>query len=575
MNSRNPVYTLKNECHDCYKCIRECFVKAIRIENGYASIIPEKCITCGHCVLICPVNAKKTRDDLSAAKELLRTKKNVYVSLAPSWTGLFDFSAENLIESFKKLGVQGVSETALGAQEVSAGVARMLSSTEKGLFISSACPVMVDFIRLYMPQYTSYITPLPSPALTHAAMIKTWFGEDTGIIFVGPCIAKKNEADHNTSLIDVSLTFTEMINWFKSENIDPWKKTEGKSSSFIPESSFEGSLYPLEGGMNETLKRYGCQNNVRLINISSIKNFKKALEGLDPSQLQQPVFIEALACEGGCANGPGVTCSKPGISVISNILSATRSRKITPLNASLQVNRHYRPNPVEKKEYSPEKIKTAMESIGKYGIEDELNCGGCGYDTCRKLAEALIDKEAEPSMCVSNMRRIALKKANAILRCMPSAVVIVDSALSIVEANDAFAKMFAGELYDFFKSRPEGMCGAALEKMFPCRDIFETALNQGSEIHREHYPVNEKLYDISVFSIEQKQIVGAVITDVTKNEMRRDQIARRAQKVIKKNISVVQEIASLLGEHMADTEMLLSSIAEGYETGKKRPPHEN
>lgn len=574
MNSRYPVYTLKNECHDCYKCIRECSVKAIRIENGYASIIPEKCIACGHCVLICPVNAKKSRDDLSAAKALLKTKTRVYVSLAPSWAGLFDFPAGNLIEAFKKLGIKGVSETALGAQEVSAGVAQMLSSADKGLFISSACPVMVDYIRLYIPEYTPCITPLPSPALTHAAMIKKWFGEDTGIIFVGPCIAKKNEADKNAALIDVSLTFTEMLSWFKSENIDPWKKPENKTSSFVPESSFEGALYPLEGGMNETLKQCGVLNKVRLINISSIKNVRKALEGLDPAELQQPVFIEALACEGGCANGPGIASSKPGITVINNILSSARSRKHKPAGTFSAAGMSYDSRPVKKKEYSPEEINAAMQSIGKYGIEDELNCGGCGYDTCRKLAEALISKEAEPSMCISNMRRIAMKKANAILRCMPSAVVIVDSALLIVEANDAFAKMFAGDMYDFFKSRPEGMSGADLEKLFPCRDIFETALNLGSEIHKEHYPVNDRLYDITVFSIEQKQIVGAVITDVTKTEMRRDQIARRAQKVIRKNISVVQEIASLLGEHMADTEMLLSSIAEGYETGKKRPPHD-
>ena len=185
MNNQYPVYTLTNECHDCYKCIRECPVKAIKIENGHASVIPEKCIACGNCVKACPSNAKRVRSDIDKAKNLILAQKDVYVSLAPSWRASFENSAEKMIALLKQLGFKDVSETALGAQEVSIKTAQMLNNSEKGLFISSACPVIVDYIRLYKPEYTKYITPVGSPLMTHAKMLKETYGNDISIVFIG------------------------------------------------------------------------------------------------------------------------------------------------------------------------------------------------------------------------------------------------------------------------------------------------------------------------------------------------------------------------------------------------------
>ena len=147
MDKQNPVYTLVNECHDCYKCVRECHVKAIKIEDGHASVIPDKCIACGACVKACPAGAKRVRGDVDKIRKLLLSKKDVYVSLAPSWSGVFEIPAEKMISILKRLGFKEVSETALGAEEVSIKTAEMLNNAEKGLFISSACPVIVDFIR--------------------------------------------------------------------------------------------------------------------------------------------------------------------------------------------------------------------------------------------------------------------------------------------------------------------------------------------------------------------------------------------------------------------------------------------
>ncbi len=568
MNTDYPIYTLKNECVDCYKCVRECHMKAIRIENGHASVIPEKCIACGHCVLICPSEAKKIRNDINKARALLSTDKRVFVSLAPSWAGYWDCGAEKLITAFKKLGFDGVSETALGAQEVSIEVTKLLSKRENKIHISSACPAIVDYVRLYMPQYTEFITPVASPAMTHAKLLKKRYGEEISVVFVGPCIAKKNEADRNPELIDVSLTFDEVAQWFLQDGIDPMQiepLSEENEVKFVPKKAYEGAYYPIEGGMNKTIRLSGCAKDIQLVSVSSVDAFRHSLENLDPSKVDRPIFIEALACSGGCANGPCKNPNKAGIITMSDILRTVKLRDDVPSEPEVVVNASFEACPQNTQKYTAEQIEEAMAGIGKHGVEDELNCGGCGYDTCRQLAEALLSGDAEPSMCVSYMRKLAIRKASAMLRSMPSAIVMADANLNIIETNEAFVRMFAPDLIDIFKDRPEGLAGGALDRVVPFTDLFKRTIKSGKDIHKERYPVGKNLYDITVFEIDRNKIVGAVITDVTKTEMKREQIARKAHEVIEKNIATVQNIACLLGEHMVETELLLSQIEQGYE----------
>lgn len=571
MEKQNPVYTLKNECNDCYKCIRGCHIKSIRIQGGSASVINEKCIACGHCVTICPAGAKKVRNDINIVKALLLTGKKVYVSLAPSWAGVYNISKEKMIAVLKKLGFTGVSETAIGAQEVSIQTAKILNSENKGLFISSACPVIDDYIRMYKPEFAKHITPIASPALTHCGFMKDKLGDDIKIVFIGPCIAKKNEADSHPDLMSVALTFDELNYWIKEEFIDIENIEVDESCHFVPENSYEGALYPIEGGMNETIKRVGIdKNDVTFISVSSLEGFDKALQNLNPDKVENKIFIEALACTGGCINGPCVSSDKSRVLITSDIYANTQFRNEVPKEPRKVVNIDYAPIPVEKIEYSIEQVTKALKKISKHSQEDELNCSGCGYASCREFVNALIAGDAEPSQCVSYMRKIAVRKAAAMLRCMPSAVVIVDSNLEIIEANDSFEHMFLSEeMYEIFSSRQNGLTGACIDRIVTFPELFKSALDRGKDIHQEHYAIDDKVYDISIFTIEDNELVGAVISDVTKSEMDRSKIAQKAREVITKNISTVQEIASLLGEHMVETELLLNSIAEGYDPNSK------
>ncbi len=564
MRSSGPVYTLENECHDCYKCVRQCSVKAIRVKNGHASVIGDKCIACGHCVEICPAKAKQVRNDVNKARALLASGKDVYVSLAPSWAGLLDCSKYEIVAALKRLGFKGVSETALGAQDVSIETAKLLRNKDQKLFISTACPAIVDYVRYYLPEYVPYLTPVASPALTHAAFLKKHFGDRTGVVFIGPCVAKKNEADAHPELIDVSLTFKELAAWLDEERVS-LKSFVEKQEGFVPFDSNEGALYPIEGGMNKTISLCGAPSDVLLINVSPVRRFKEALKDLDLSVLKNRIFIEGLACEGGCTAGPGAGPFKKGLTVVSDILNYARLRDRIPADPAGTVREDFKADPVARSKYPVERIAEALASIGKYSQEDELNCGGCGYNTCRGLAGALLAHEAEPSMCQAYMRKLAARKANAMLRCMPAAVVIVDAGMKIVETNEAFIKMFAPELSDLFALGADNIAGAHLDKILPCSALFKNTLKTGAETHKEHYSIGDKLYDISLFEIDSGKLAGAIITDVTETQMRREQIAKKAREVIEKNIATVQNIAGLLGEHMVDTELLLSQIEQGYQ----------
>jgi iron only hydrogenase large subunit-like protein len=545
MNSANPVYTLQNECQDCYKCVRVCAVKAIKIQNGRAEVMPERCVVCGTCVANCPAGAKRIRSDLEKVRNLLLQKKKIIVSLAPSWRGVFEYSAEKMLAALQALGFHAVSETALGAQEVSIQTARLLNASGKQLHISSACPVIVDYVRLYKPEFTPYITPLASPLLTHAKLLKDIYGADNEVVFIGPCVGKKTEADRNPGLLTAALTFEDLKYWIKEAYLDP-ETLPADGQEFVPENAYEGSLYPLDGGMNETLRRCGVQENVQLINICSLELFDDALKNFEAPKLTSPLFIEALACVGGCIAGPCAAGKRSRLLMIADILHNAQRRPNIPSRPRVIETCQYQPADIASPKYTLAEIQTALKKLGKYTPADELNCSGCGYNTCRDLAQALLDGAAEISMCVSYMRKTATRKAAAMLQSMPSAIVMLDKNLQTLEVNESFNKMFREkDLQDF-------------------APFFRAVLRTNNDLRKEHYAYKNRLYDLHIFSVEPNEVIGALITDITRTQDGRERVADKAREVIAKNVAAVQEIASLLGEHMVETEALLNSIAEDY-----------
>ena len=572
MNHSYPVYTEKNECHDCYKCIRHCPSKAIRIKDGSASVIAELCVACGLCVKVCPAGAKRIRDDLSRARFLLTRKAKVYASLAPSWRSAFrNISDGQMVAALKKLGFAGVGETALGAQAVSAETGKILHNAKPGIYISSACPAAVDYIRKYLPEHAGNITQLKSPVLAHTMILRQHFGEDIGIVFFGPCAAKKQEADRHPEMLDLALTFKTLQKWFEQDKVIPEKPDKGEK--FVPVTAEEGKIYAIEGGMIETVREATSASDICYITLSGLTNIDQVLAGEQMIDGKVRLFVECLACEGGCINGPGMPGSGNKLSDILTIAADCQGRSSLGRKVEIPVELAIRPDAICERKYSDNEITAALASVGKYTKDDELNCGGCGYQTCRGFAAAVVAGKAEPAMCLSYLRRLAQKKSNALIKYIPAGVVIVDQEMRIVECNKHFSEMFDESTRIAYEARP-GLLGVDLHKVVPFVDLFEAAMTSGKDVARDNHVLGDKIFNISIFTVEPHQIVGAIIQDVTLAELHREQISQKAREVIMKNVITVQKIANYLGEHMADTEILLREVASGYESPKKQNKRE-
>ena len=556
----DPVFTIDNECQDCYKCVRHCHCKAIRIVDGHASVIRESCVACGECVKICPAHAKKIRTDLARLKQLLKSGKNVHASIAPSFAAYFTgISLEQLSSALRKLGFSGVSETALGAQRVSVQTAEFLKSPDLPLAISSACPACVDYIQKYHPDFTKNIVPLYSPILAHCRMIKEQFGEDTAVVFLGPCAAKKNEADRHPDLLNLAVTFSALEEFFNEKGIDP---AEEEADKLFDDPAEEGRFYAIEGGMNDTLRSES--QNVRYLSVSGLVNLDRLLSGATLKNTgSRTIFVEALACPGGCINGPVIGSNSNAMDVImaTDKISSLQNSLNRPAGEMLFEKPAARPqNPSQP---TAQEISSALHRVGKYTREDELNCGACGYNTCREFARALLEHKAEEAMCHTYLRKNFERTSNALIRFIPAGVVIVNDQLRVTECNRNFAKMT--ELDDVFDTLGNLNTFDIKDLLPDFSDIFASVIENGGEISKINQKFKDRIVNISVFTIARDKSAGAVIQDVTKNELQRELVAEKAREVIRKNVLTVQQVARLFGEHVADTEILLNEIAGVYE----------
>ena len=567
MNQMFPVFTTENACQDCCKCIRYCPCKAIRVVNGHAAIMPELCVSCGRCVRVCPAGAKKIRPDLSRGKFLVTQPEKVYVSLAPSWRGYFrEVRPEQMIAALKRLGFAGVSETALGAQLVSADTSRYLKESPNGVYISSACPAAVEYIRKYAPSYTDRIVPVVSPVLAHTKLLRETFGDDIRIVFFGPCAAKKLEADSHADWLDLALTFEDLADWLKQERIE-WAQLDCDGAEFVPEPAAEGRVYAVEGGMNDTLR--DGTNQVRQLSLSGLDQLDRVLR-CDPEGAKiadGKYFIECLSCSGGCVNGPVMPKEDTSLSGLLAAAGVYDGGNSCSREVRQQLREKPEPAAVHPAQPTELEIQTALQLVGKFSREDELNCGGCGYFTCREFAKAMLAGQAETSMCQSYMRQLAQKKSNALIRYIPAGVVIVDSNLKIIECNRHFAELCDESTVLAYEAMP-GLPDLEFSRVADFGDLLQQTLETGEEIQRNNYVAGGRILNISVFSIAPRQIVGAIVQDVTQNELRREQVSERAREVIRQNVLTVQKIAGLLGEHMAETEVLLREVAGSYSSAE-------
>jgi len=570
------IYTNENDCQDCYKCVRRCPVKAISMISNHASIDEDRCIMCGKCIEVCPVGAQKYRRDADRVKALLESDKKVIMAIAPAFPSEFDCAPSVLIDVAKRLGFYGVSETALGAQIVTYFQRELLKESDKTIF-STACPTFVQLIMKHFPAFKKHLSPLLSPLLSQCTMLRKVYGDDIAVVFVGPCLAKKFESDLHPELLDVAITFDEFRDFVDSEGLKFSDDESFDDNSFIPIHGNGGAIYPLDGGMVETIKSMQPSSvaDTSFFNYAGLKTIKSILESENFDE-KRHLFCEFLTCDGGCINGSGIFNDEP---ILTKKYRLAEYFKTLESYSEEEYIEKYAPEsietkydfcePVEIKDYSDKDKSVVWAKLGKFTPEDFTDCGACGYDTCNNFAVACLENRAELDMCATCMRQKANNKMKTFMEVTPLAICVVDESHNIVECNRKFIELSVDVDIDVTDELTHRVTGSEIDKFFPISGLIDKSDSSG-----ENRPVQvhkgSRIFSVLIFSFDNKQFTGLIIEDITKPSVKRDVIISKAQDVIKNNLLNVQKIAFLLGETASETEITLNEIVNAYKMNEEK-----
>ena len=565
-NHDNVIYTLTANCQDCYRCVRVCPVKAIRVSGGQAYIEDELCIKCGTCVRECPQGAKTIRSSIDEVKILLSSGRKVAASVAPSFPALFSgWRSLRLPSALRRLGFSYISETAEGALLVAEKAFKDRGDSN----ICTACPAVVNYIEKYREEYVDRLIPIASPMIAHGKLLKQRLGEDWAVVFIGPCAAKKQEAlrPEHKGIIDGVLTFSELIQWLEEEGIDLATCSE---SGFESRGNLKRArLFPLEGGMLKTGDISYDATNTDALCISGSEDVMELFD-MPPEEWDFDV-VEPLFCAGGCINGPCFPDEKNLFSRRQELFSYLEKVNRIPgqsVEDEVDCSADFTDDSasVVSEEISESRINEILEETGKGDPSLQLNCGACGYKSCRENAIAVARGMAEPDMCMPYMRRLAQQRTDIIIETSPNGVVILDEYLHILHMNPAFQKLF---------SCNNSLLGRHVSCILDV-DSFEQ-LASGKTETRDSIRVKEgiKYHEVAYALREEKQYVGIYI-DVSKLKFDEGQIdaiknqtLEHVRKLLYHQISFSQAMAHYLGESTAQSEELVKKITDLYADEKQ------
>ena len=545
----------KSNCKNCYKCIRHCPVKSIRFSGNQAHIIGNECILCGQCFVVCPQNAKEIVDETEKVRVLLQSGAPVYVSLAPSFVANYDgVGIESMRDALKKLGFADAEETAIGATIVKREYERILSEEKRDVLISSCCHSINLLIQKYFPNELPCLADVVSPMQAHCKDIRSRH-PDAKTVFIGPCVAKKDEAEHYQGIVDAVLTFEELTAWLKSENIELEKKMDASEES-------RARFFPTTGGILKTMAQN--EPGYTYLAVDGVENCIAALRDIENGNIHH-CFIEMSACVGSCVGGP--VMEKYHRSPVKDYMAVAGyagERDFPVAQPDLvQVKKNF--EYIEKKLQPPTEaeINSILRQMGKFKPSDELNCGSCGYDTCRDKAIAIYQGKAEISMCLPFLKEKAENFSDTIVKNTPNGIIVLNESLEVQQINSA-----AREIMNI-RSASDIMGEQVVRILDPA--VFVEVLSSGRGVYNQRtYLAEYKRYvEQTVVYDRDYHLLICIMRDVTDEENEREKkenISRQtveiADRVVDKQMRIVQEIASLLGETAAETKIALSKLKE-------------
>ncbi len=545
----------KSNCKNCYKCIRHCPVKSIRFSGNQAHIIGNECILCGQCFVVCPQNAKQIVDETEKVKVLIQSGAPVYASVAPSFIANYQGIGINGIrKALIKLGFAGAEETALGATVVKTEYEKMLADGTKDVLISSCCHSVNLLIQKYYPSLLPYLADVMSPMQAHCSDIKKRF-PDAKTVFIGPCVSKKDEAEHYEGIVDAVLTFEELTEWLKAERID-------LETDLDVDDESRARFFPTTGGILKTMANR--TPDYTYMAIDGVDNCIAALKEIEQGNVHK-CFIEMSACAGSCVGGP--VMEKYHRSPIIDYQSVAdyagkKDFKVTQPD-SLDLKKHF--EPIERRYGAPSEseIQDILKKMGKNRPEDELNCGSCGYDTCREKAIAIYHGKAEISMCLPYLKDKAESFSDCIVSNTPNALIVINDALEVQQINPAARKI----LNIRYSS---DVLGDQVVRILDPKPFLQVLENKRAIRNRRTYLAEyDKYVEQTIIYDPNYHMLLCIMRDITeqeaereKREKLRNQTVETADNVVDKQMRIVQEIASLLGETAAETKIALTKLKE-------------
>jgi len=548
----NEILKLKkSNCKNCHKCIRYCPVKSIKFSDNQANIIHDECILCGRCFTVCPQNAKEIRNDIDIVKKQLAAGKKVVASIAPSFISDFPVSSIEAFEKYlKKLGFDRAEETAIGAQIVKKEYEKIIKNKKQSIVISSCCHSINTLIQKKYPDILKYLAQISSPMLTHADYIKK-SEPDAFVVFIGPCISKKAESEEYKT-VDCVLTFDELREWFEEENIIV--EEDNKESDI----NYRSRFFPEAGGIIKSM----VKTDYDYFAVDGINKCISVIQEIEEGKINN-CFIEMSACEGSCINGPATNHFKSSLLSCRKRVEDYSGSIDLEINDKLNLKKEMRYSGIHVQRPGEKAINEILAKMGKTLPEHELNCGTCGYNTCRDKAVAVYMGKADITMCLPFIKERAESFSDTIISNTPNAIFVLDENLIVQQINKAACKLFNID-------NPATIINSPVVGILNSDEYIDVITTGKNIYEKKHYFAEyDKYVEENIIYAKDFHLIICIMKNITDSENEnaekerlRSQTVEITDKVIEKQMRVVQEIASLLGETTAETKIALTKLKE-------------
>ncbi len=555
------VFTKSAHCRDCYRCLKSCPVKAIKIENGQAYILQERCIDCNICIQNCAQGAISFKTDKSKLYKLLASGKKIALTVDASYSSICaDWERERFPSALRRLGFSFVAETSVAAHIVAKKTMEYVLAHPEKSHISAICPTVVNYVEKYKPDIIDNLIPIASPYIVHSRWLKEKLGNDVHIVYVGSCVAKKMEIKRPiySGLIDIAITFAELREMFDEQNI-LLKTCEESEFDEVPVG--ESRLLPLVGSLLEIAGEKIDFVSLNHIAVSGYQDIKNSLE-LVP--ISKGILVEPLFCYKGCINGPGMHVKNNIFDRRAELIKYVTSKQTNDISTDPLKNINvdcvfFKNKAIPKPNYSETEIRAILAETGNPDFKKRPNCFSCGYPTCKDKAIAVLEGMAETEMCIPYMRRFAENKASLLLETSPNGFVVLSERFEIISINSAFKNLFLVS---------DSIIGKHISSLIDPEGFYKLATGE-TEMYEStvRYEKHKLVFHQIAYKLKKENQYVGIFINVTKNIATKSKLdnlrittVKQAQELLQQQIEMSQDIAKLLGKHTAQSETLINNI---------------